>query len=147
MATLTFLPITPELEFDCTNYEAVAEVMMDALRATLAYDNPPPWTGYLAFTADKQAVGIGAFKSPPDEQGEVELAWFTFPPYEHQGHGTRIARHLVELATAQEPAPVLIAHTEPAEGPSAKICTRLGFTCEGQLELPDDGPVWRWRRG
>ena len=144
---LTFLPITNELEFDCSNYEAVSEVLMPAIESTLAQENPAPWIGYLALTADEEVVGIGAFKSAPDENREVELAWFTFPPYEHRGHGTAIARHLVDLAHSQDPELQLIAITEPADGPSTRICARCGFTCEGEIILPDDGPVWRWRMG
>lgn len=143
---LTFLPVTPELEFDCSNYDAVSQVMMDAIESTLALNNPLPWTGYLAQTAERDIVGICAFKGAPDENREVELAWFTFPGYERRGHGTGMAKYLVGLATESGPGVRLIAITEPEAGPSAKICERVGFTCEGVVELPDDGPVWRWAK-
>ncbi len=143
---LTFLPITQDLEFDCSNYDAVAQVMMDAIESTLALGNTLPWSGYLAQTPDRDVVGICAFKGAPDENREVELAWFTFPGYEGRGHGTSMANFLVGVAAEQDPSVSLIAITEPEPGPSAKICERVGFTCEGVVELPDDGPVWRWRR-
>ncbi len=143
---LTFLPITPELEFDCSNYEAVSQVMMDAIESTLALNNTLPWAGYLAQTASRDVVGICAFKGAPDVNREVELAWFTFPGYERRGHGTEMANHLVNLAAQSAPGVRLVAITEPEAGPSAKICERVGFACEGIIELPDDGPVWRWTK-
>lgn len=143
---LTYLPITPELEFDCTNYAAVSQVMMDAIESTLALNNTLPWSGYLAQTSDRDVVGICAFKAAPDANREVELAWFTFPGYERRGHGTDMAKHLVTLATQSDPEVRLIAITEPEAGPSAKICERVGFTCEGVVDLPDEGPVWRWTK-
>lgn len=144
---LTFLPVTPDLEFDCSNYDAVAQVMMDAIESTLALNNSVPWTGYLAQTEGRDVVGICAFKGAPDANREVELAWFTFPGYERRGHGARMAQHLVDLATQIDPGVRLVALTEPEQGPSTKICERVGFTCEGVVEVPDeDGPVWRWTR-
>lgn len=143
---LTFLPISHELEFDCTNYDAVSEVLMPVIEATLDRNNVQPWSGYLALTKDEEVVGICAFKSPPDENDQIELAWFTFPPYENQGHGTRMARYLVESANQLSPASTLIAHTEPEVGPSSKICERIGFTNQGQVDLPEEGPVWRWQK-
>ena len=141
---LTFLPITPELEFDCSNYDAVSQVMMDAIESTLALNNTLPWSGYLAQTKDRDVVGICAFKGAPDANREVELAWFTFPGYERRGHGTDMAKHLVTLATESDPGVRLIAITEPEAGASSKICERVGFSCEGVVDLPDEGPVWRW---
>jgi len=143
---LTYLPITPELEFDCSNYETVSQVMMDAIESTLALNNALPWSGYLAQTPGRDIVGICAFKGAPDENREVELAWFTFPGYERRGHGTDMAKHLVSLALQSDAGVRLIAITEPEAGPSAKICERVGFTCEGVVDLPDDGPVWRWTK-
>lgn len=144
---LIFLPVTSDMEFDCSNYEAVSGVMMDAIESTLALQNPPPWSGYLAVTEKKEVVGICAFKEAPNEQGEVELAWFTFPPYERRGHGTRMAAELVRIAT-EGPYQVtrLVAHTEPAHNASTRICEKNGFALQGQVELPDDGPVWLWTR-
>jgi RimJ/RimL family protein N-acetyltransferase len=57
-----------------------------------------------------------------------------------------MAKHLVSLALQSDAGVRLIAITEPEAGPSAKICERVGFTCEGVVELPDEGPVWRWTK-
>lgn len=145
--SLTFLPVTADMEFDCTNYEAVSAVMMEAIEMTLAMGNPQPWSGYLAMTTNREVVGICAFKNPPDENREAELAWFTFPAYEKRGYGTRMAAHLVEVAAGRSAEVArLIAHTEPERNASAKICERNAFELLGEIEDPDDGPVWRWSR-
>lgn len=144
---MTLLPITPELEFDCSNYDAVSGILMEVIESTLERCTEPPWCGYLALTQDEEVVGTCAFKGPPDERGEVELAWFTFPAYEGRGLGTRMAKLLVELAEANGGGTVLIAHTLPEKNASTRICEHAGFSFDGEVDLPDDGRVWRWRRG
>lgn len=145
--SLLFLPVSADMEFDCSNYDTVSGVLMEALEATLAMGHPEPWGGYLALTENQEAVGICAFKGTPDEARAVEPAWFTFPPYENRGYGTRMAAHLVRVA-AENPDQVvqLIAHTEPEHNASAKICERNGFELLGEIEHPQDGRVWRWSR-
>ncbi len=144
---MTLLPITRDLEFDCTNYDTISGILMEVVESSLEMGTAPPWCGYLALTMDKEVIGTCAFKGPPDERGEVELAWFTFPHYEGRGHGTRMARLLVEPAQAADESAILIAHTLPERNASARICEHAGFKCEGQIQLPDEGPVWRWRHG
>ena len=54
------------------------------------YDDAGGWGGYLAVdrTSDL-VVGSCAFKGPPTEDGTVEIAYYTFGPYEGQGHAKR----------------------------------------------------------
>ena len=144
---MTLLPITPELEFDCSNYDTVSGLLMEVIESTLERGSEPPWCGYLALTQDEEVVGTCAFKGPPDEHGEVELAWFTFPHYENRGIGTRMAKLLVELAETNGDGAILIAHTLPEKNAATRICEHAGFSFDGEIDLPDDGRVWRWRRG
>ena len=145
--TPTIIPITPEMEFDCTNYEAVSEILMDVINGTVAMGNTPPWCGYLAMPEHRAVVGTCAFKGPPDDTGTVELAWFTFPPYEGKGYGSWMAGQLVKIAKETPGARSIIAHTLPEKGPSTRICEKAGFTFEGAVEHPEDGTVWLWKRG
>jgi hypothetical protein len=39
----------------------------------------------------------------------------------------------------------IVAHTLPQAGASTSILKRLGFECLGELQHPEDGPVWKWR--
>src|SRR5437764_5116490 len=58
-----------------------------------------PWTGYLAVDRTHQLViGTCAFTAPPDPEGVVEIAYFTFPSFEGRGYARAMAAGLVELA-------------------------------------------------
>jgi ribosomal-protein-alanine N-acetyltransferase len=103
-----------------------------------------PWVGYLAVDEDL-CVGCCGFKSPPKE-GRVEIAYFTFPPFEGKRYATRMAEQLVEIAEAADPDVQVIAQTLPDESPSTAILRRLNFELVGTVEHPDDGPVWEWHR-
>ena len=46
-----------------------------------------PWTGYLAVDRARETIiGTCAFTAPPDSEGVVEVAYFTFPPFEGRGY-------------------------------------------------------------
>ena len=145
--SLTYLPVTADLEFDCSNYEVFSKVMMEAIEATLAMGNPQPWSGYLAMTKSETVVGICAFRGPPNENKEVELAWFTFPPYEKRGYGTQMAAALVKFAE-ENPNEIarVIAYTEPERNAAARICEKTGFVLQGEFEHQEDGRVWLWTK-
>ncbi len=102
-----------------------------------------PWTGYLAVRGG-EVVGTCGFKSPPRD-GTVEISYFTFQPFENQGIATDMARLLVGIAHRTAPELKVVAHSLPEENASAAILRRTGFTNEGVVEDPDDGPVWHWR--
>jgi GNAT superfamily N-acetyltransferase len=58
-----------------------------------------PWSGYLAMDrAQHVIVGTCGFKAPPDDDGVVEIAYFTFPDFEGRGYGSAMAIGLVERA-------------------------------------------------
>lgn len=106
-----------------------------------------PFGGYLACDAQtRQLVGTCAFKEPPTADGEIEIAYFTFPPYEDQGYASAMAAKLVEIAFAQKQIRTVIAHTRPENNASARILTKLGFQRVGQVEDEEHGTVWRWER-
>ena len=106
-----------------------------------------PWGSYLAIDpASRRVVGTCSFKGPPDADGGVEIAYFTFPDNEGRGIGTAMARALVEIASRHESVSRLVAHTLPARNASVRILERLGFSHTADIVDPDDGPVWRWER-
>ena len=125
----------------------LAAVPVDVLPSTVAvYDARgylPPFIGYLAVAAGR-AIGTCAFPAPP-RAGRVEIAYFTFPGGEGQGIATEMARRLVTLARAAAPGLTHYAHTRPGPGASATILARLGFTCAGVVDHPEDGPLWEWQ--
>jgi RimJ/RimL family protein N-acetyltransferase len=106
----------------------------------------PRWGGYLGVDDHKQVIGTCAFKGAPDEDGVLEIAYFTFPPYERHGYAGAMARALMDLAVRAGGVRCIRAHTLPEANASSRLLRRAGFSYVGMFEDPDDGPVWRWER-
>ena len=125
-----------------------ADVARDLLAANLDLlcrdPRPDPWGCYLARDGEA-AVGVCAFKSAPDDQGVVEIAYMTFPALERRGHAGRMVSTLTGIAFAAG-APMAIAHTSPEENASTSALRRNGFAFAGEVMDPEDGRVWRWER-
>jgi GNAT superfamily N-acetyltransferase len=66
-------------------------------RDVVAPRSPDPrWWGYLAVhPTDRDVVGTCGFRAGPDANGEVEIAYFTFPGFEGQGVATAMAWRLL----------------------------------------------------
>ncbi len=117
---------------------------------------PPawPWGSYLAASsvshdgpaslAQPQVVGVCAFKDHPNADGIVEIAYFTYPPYEERGIATAMARALIAIARSQPNAPQVIAHTLPERNASTRVLEKNGLRFAGEVMDPEDGRVWRW---
>jgi GNAT superfamily N-acetyltransferase len=105
------------------------------------------WGSFLAVDVDRRTlVGTCAYKGPPDPDGAVEIAYFTFPACEGRGYATRMAALLTDRAALPPPAVTVRAHTLPERNASVRILEKLGFARLGQVIDPEDGPVWRWER-
>ncbi len=141
-------PIDRDGSVDLGN-SAPPPVLTDVIAATTALYGrkgfSPPWIGYVALEAD-QVVGTCGFAAPAD-QGEAEIAYFTFPGAEGKGVATRMATALMSLAQerAQSQGICFIAHTLPEKGASASILAKLGFAFLGVTVHPEDGEVWKWK--
>jgi RimJ/RimL family protein N-acetyltransferase len=103
-----------------------------------------PWIGYLARDPDEQAM-VGGCSFVDRKDGQVEIAYFTFPGLEGRGVGRRMAQALVALAWDDPGLERIIAHTLPQENASTRILQRLGFVRAGEALDPDEGAVWLWR--
>lgn len=101
-----------------------------------------PWAGYLAIL-DGKFVGSCAFKTPLTADGEVEIAYFTFPEHEAKGIATKMAKELINMAV-NNGARCIKAQTLPTRNASVHILEKLGFQCKGVVNHPEDGDVWDW---
>jgi len=101
-----------------------------------------PWIGYYVRMNDT-LVGTCGFKGGPVD-GKVEIAYGTFPSFQHKGIGTEICRELVRLASVSDPAVRIMARTLMEENYSAKILRKNGFVLLGVVDDIDDGDVWEW---
>ena len=104
----------------------------------------PPWICYVAVTQGK-VLGTCGFKTKPLE-GRVEIAYFTFPRYEGKGVATQMARQLILIARDAQPTLIVAAQTLPDRNASHRVLEKLGFTCKGSLQHPEDGTVLEWQR-
>jgi RimJ/RimL family protein N-acetyltransferase len=103
---------------------------------------PPRWSQFWSHDVRRDRyVGLVGFKAPPRD-GEVEIAYFTFPRFEGLGFATSAIRHLVDHARVA--VKQVVAHTLPDESASTSALKRCGFAWAGEVLDPEDGLVWRW---
>lgn len=103
------------------------------------------WGGFFTFDrASRQVVGTCAFKGPPDGEGAVEIAYYTFPPFERRGYAGAMARELAARAQTDAKVRIVFAHTLPEPNASTRLLERSGFRFSGEVMDPQDGRVWRW---
>lgn len=123
----------------------VAELAGDLIVQTAAYlkDQPreSPWGCFLTIdAATGQVVGTCGYKGGPADDGSIEAAYFTFPPFEGRGFATAMATELRTRAGAWR----VIAHTLPERNASCRVLEKSGFSYVGEVVDPEDGLVWRW---
>ena len=132
------------------NLGECGDAARDIIRQTKSlYDRVPramPWTGYLAVGIGDVVIGTCGFTGAPTSEGVVEIAYFTFPPFEHRGYGTAMAAALIEIASKSGLVSSVIAHTLPEANASTRILQRVGMVCAGEIVHPEDGRIWRWER-
>lgn len=119
------------------------EILAQTFALLTADPRPDPWGSYLV-RLDGRTIGIGAFKSAPAADGEVEIAYMTFPAFERRGHATATIALLAGIAEAAGAAS--IAHTLPEENGSNIALRRNGFIYAGEVMDPEDGLIWRWEK-
>jgi ribosomal-protein-alanine N-acetyltransferase len=104
-----------------------------------------PWCGYLAVNdGTRMFIGTCGFKGKPDDNGAIEIAYFTFPESEHRGYATQMARALTDIARRAGNVQRVIAHTLPEKGASTRVLEKIGMSLQGEIMHPEDGRVWRW---
>ena len=126
--------------------DLVRQVVGQTLTNVIGASEESPWGGYLAVDDNTQAViGTCAFKSPPSEDGTVEIAYFTFPPFERQGYATAMASKLIEVASRSPEVKRITARTLPEPNASTRVLEKVGMVFAGEVMDPEDGRVWEWQ--
>ena len=105
-----------------------------------------PWVHGFAVVdrASGSVIGNVGFKGSPDENGVAEIGYGIVPSFEGRGFATEAAAALVTFAFAEPDVRCVRAHTLPTRNASTRVLEKCGFNFEGQIEDPEDGPVWRW---
>jgi ribosomal-protein-alanine N-acetyltransferase len=128
---------------------ACAELVGDAVRQTAGMLARVPrelqFGGYLVVDESDSVVGTCGFRTGPSAEGEIEIAYFTFPPYEGLGYATQMAAELTRIALASSSVRRVVAHTLPERNASTRVLEKVGMRLFGPVEDPEDGIVWRWQ--
>jgi RimJ/RimL family protein N-acetyltransferase len=131
-----------------------AGAIVEVLETMAATPRPALWGTYWAIgeiagpgaemgKVELATQGICGFKDAPDSAGLVEIAYYTFPALEGRGIASFMVAALLRIADGA--ATGVIAHTLPEHNASCAVLARNGFTFQGEVVDPEDGPVWRWR--
>lgn len=124
------------------------EVSPDWLARLRAAPSADPWThGFaMVLTHSGAVVGSCGYKGPPDPAGMVEIAYGVDADQQGHGYATEAAEALTRYAFESPLVSLVCAHTRPAANASTKVLTKCGFRWVGEVNDPEDGPVWRWER-
>jgi len=85
----------------------------------------PPWIGYF-MSRNGQIAGACGFKNVP-VNGKVEIAYWTFREFEHQGIASEVCGELVRLARVSDPWIVVTARTCSLYNTSSRVLRKNGF--------------------
>lgn len=105
-----------------------------------------PWIhGFdVTLKTTRAPIGQAGFKSPPNEDGVVEIAYGIDELHQGNGYATEATLGLTSFALEQANVRKVRAHTLPQENASTKVLRKCKFIKIDEVEDPDDGPVWRW---
>jgi RimJ/RimL family protein N-acetyltransferase len=123
-----------------------AEVSSDWLAKLEQAEHASPWIHGFAVRQrrDGDEVGRCGFKGPPDADGVVEIAYGIAPDHQGKGYATEVVVALAESVLKSELASTVRAHTLPSESASTSVLRKCGYQFVGEVDDPEDGPVWRW---
>ncbi len=158
VAVIRLVPFQPEL----TGWWAEGPAVFEAQTGLLAGEAAPwigqvlamtrapefegpggGWHGYWGVEGNR-VVGTCAHSSRVDPEGRVEIAYFTFPPFERSGYGRAMAARVREATLARMPGARVMAKTLPAESASTRILVGIGLKQVGSASDAEHGEVWLW---
>ncbi len=131
------------------NWAKVADIVLQTVGSHLA-ETPRSvdelqWGGYFVVdSTTREFVGSCCYKGEPNDVGIVEIAYFTYPPFEGRGYATAMANKLISLATGSPLVRQIVAHTLPEENASTRVLKKVSMSCAGEVVDPEDGKVWQW---
>jgi [ribosomal protein S5]-alanine N-acetyltransferase len=96
------------------------------------------WT--IIFKQENVMVGDFCFKGEPDEKGEVEIGYGTYPAFIGKGFMTEAVGEMVKWAFAQPHVQSVTAQTDPSNIASQKILEKNNFVEYGRTA---ENILWR----
>lgn len=104
----------------------------------------PPWVAYLILN-DKNVMGTCSFTEKPIN-GAVEIAYWTFKPFEGKGVASFACESLIHIAEKADPNVLLTAKTAPEHNASTRILEKNGFSFSGVVQDDEIGDAWLWKK-
>jgi RimJ/RimL family protein N-acetyltransferase len=101
------------------------------------------WTYWFVLRAENRLIGMGGYKGAP-HQGGVEIGYTVSSHYRGQGLASEAAQGMIDHAFGHPPIAEVRAHTLPQANASTRILEKMGMSFAGEVQDPEDGPVWRW---
>lgn len=144
--------LRPELEVpDPPGSAAARAECADGAHGPVGTDGEDVARTFLAVDPDdRQVVGTCGFRGPV-RGGRVEIAFWTFPPFEGRGWATAMTRALVTRAFADPTVQTVVAHTLAERTPAGSVLTANGLVRVQARRRDESGPggavrgkVWRW---
>ena len=119
--------ISPELKeaLEQTILPNVADTSKNYLYSTL-------WTGISK--ADNQMVGDICLLGEPNEAGEIEIGYGTYPAFQGRGFMTEMVSGIISWARTQPNVTAILATTDKANTASIRVLTRNNFVCKKETE-------------
>jgi [ribosomal protein S5]-alanine N-acetyltransferase len=123
-------------------FKAVLQHSLNEMQAEQIWH---PWLCYLfLFHPDRAIVGLGGFKSVPDDRRTVEIGYSVAPQYQNRGVATSAVKQLIEIAIASSLVDRVCAHTLAEPNASTRVLQKCGMTKVSESIEEEDGAVWKW---
>ena len=106
--------------------------------------NPAWWAHLPVLREENTLIGSCGYKGPPDAEGMVEIGYEVAPGFRKQGLATEIAQGLRDHAFSFPEVSKVLAHTMPEQNASTRVLEKCGFKMINELEIADEGRIWRW---
>ena len=103
------------------------------------------WTYLPVLQGENRLIGSGGYKGKPDEDGLVEIGYEIAPTYRGCGLATEFARGLIDHVLAMPDIKAVQAHTLAEENASTAVLRKCGLQFAGEINLGENGRLWRWR--
>ncbi len=104
-----------------------------------------PWVAWLAVRSGS-VIGHSGFHGPPDESGEVEIAYTVLPELRGRGLAGELLDALLGWCAARGDIRSVRASISPDNTASLALVQHRGFERVGEQIDEEDGPEWIFRR-
>lgn len=120
--------------------ESTADALAFFLQCVESSPEQVGWFGWYALSkkTDESAselIGCGGFMGPPND-GAAQIGYSVIDQHQCNGFATEIVNALVKWGFAQPNCTRVIAETEWANPPSARVLEKTGFVSVGPTEAP-----------